>query len=116
MINISLSDITEVEYQIQAEGISVSDISEIRFTINTDIIYSFKGQITSDKVVFRINPSVLEVKEYNFCIEIITNYYFFKVLEDKLSITEPVGKVNLVLSTNTKITENKIQPTVRLKI
>ena len=118
MVSIVKTDITEIEYGIEAEGITVADINEIRLSIFVDdFIHSVRGKLDGSKVVFTLNPSLLSVREYSFAIEIITNYYFFKVLEDKINVTESNIKVKLIPTTQLKVTESKIQtPVVRLKL
>lgn len=95
----------ELKFDVNVEKVNTSDL-EVRFVIKTSLVnFSFKGIQESDngKWVITIPPlPVLERSAFPFCIEVITDGYFFETL---------IGTVN-VIGSHQVYTSNVVNTTL----
>lgn len=102
-VTANLNAPTEIIFDLQIEGLATLTTLECRFCIHGDMSFFFPCTKVGEKQ-FSVKLPALSMltkgKNCNFTIEVIADNYFFKALEDTLTVTE----------TTTNITATVAQP------
>jgi len=79
----------ELKFDVNVEKVDDSDL-QVRFVIKTSVVdFSFKGLQESDngKWIIKIPPlPAIEKSAYPFCIEVITDGYFFETMTGTINV------------------------------
>lgn len=99
-VTVNLNAPTEIIFDLEIEGLATLTTLECRFCILHDISMFFPCQKVGDKQ-FSVKLPILSMlskdKSYRFAVEVIADNYFFKALEDSLTVAETVSKVTATI-------------------